>query len=152
MQGAILMPETHQVFVSFSRPDVATAGAVMASLEHAGTRVWTDSAIRPGEDFVEAIERGMSGSDVYLLIISPEFLISEFCIYELGFALKQQRSGAATIIPVVIGATDEALLPAYLRKFHVIDGRGLRAEQIVAKVLDRLRHPQEPVPRQFANA
>ncbi len=145
------MPEAHQIFVSYSRADRDTAREVSDRLAQAGLRVWTDSAIRPGEDFVEAIERGLRDSDVYLLFVSPQFVSSEFSMYELGFALKQQRSGA-TIIPVAIGDTDVRVLPSYLRKFHVIDGRGLQAEQIAGKVLDRLSNPQAPEPRQHAAA
>jgi len=146
------MPEAHQIFISHSQQDRETVEAVMNSLGRAGVQVWADSAIRLGEDFVEAIERGMHESDVYLLIVSPQFLSSEFCMYELGFALKEQRSGAATIIPVVIGDTDVRVLPSYLRKFHVIDGRELQAEQIAGKILDRLTNPQAPVPRQHVAA
>ena len=141
------MPDTHRIFVSYSDADKETARDVSDRLAQAGARVRTDKAIRPGEDWIEVIERGLRDSDIYLLLVSPQFVSSEICLYEVGFALKGQRAGA-TIIPVAIGDTDMRGLPPYLRKFHVIDGRGVPADQIAGKVLDRLSNPQAPVPRQ----
>jgi hypothetical protein len=146
------MSESRQFFVSYSRRDVAIAGSVMAELEHAGTHVWTDSGIKAGEDWVDAIERGMTSSDVILVIVSSAFLHSQFCMYELGFALQQQRAGAATIVPVAVSDTAEPLPASLSGKFPVIDGRGLRAEQIVGKVLDRLRNPPAPPALERAEA
>jgi hypothetical protein len=145
------MPESGQMFVSYSDTDQAIAHVVVDRLTQAGVPVWTDSAIRLGEDFVEAIERGLRSSDVYLLLISPQFMSSEFCLYELGFALKGQRAGA-TIIPVAISGTDVRVLPPYLRRFHAIDAGGLAPEQIAGKVLDRLSNPQGPTARQHVAA
>ena len=49
---------------------------------------------------------------------------------------------------MAIGDTDLRVLSPYLRKFHVIDGRGLGAEQIAGKVLDRLSSPMAPLLRE----
>ncbi len=152
MPETVQWPEARQVFVSYSRGDVAVAGSVMAELERVGTLVWTDSAVQAGEDWVGAIERGMAGSDVYLLILSPAFLSSEFCLYELGFALRQQKAGEATIIPIMVRDIDTDSAPALLRKLQIVDGRGLRADQIVGKVLEVLGQKRLPRPLEFSQA
>ena len=146
------MAEAHKVFISHSGRDKHIVELATTALRRAGVPIWTDSAIRLGEDFIDATERGMRDSDVFVLIVSPDFLTSELCMYELGFALKAQRDEAAVVIPVAIGEIDVRVLPSYLRKFQVIDGRGLQADQIAGKVLDRLNEPQAPTPRQHAAA
>jgi hypothetical protein len=140
------------MFVSYASADKVAARGIADDLAHAGTPIWSDSAIRFGEDFVDAKERGLLGSDSYLLLVSPDYMNSEFCMYELGFALKQQRAAGATIIPVAIGDTDVRFLPSFVRKFDVIDGRGVPAARIAGQVLDRLRNPLVPTPRHKAAA
>ena len=152
------MSDAHRIFLSYAHSDAPAVRRIATALEgfaRAGIgdwQVWDDDAVRLGEDWVDVLERGMRDSDVYVLVVSPQFLSSEFCMYELGFALKEQRNRAATIIPIAIDETDVRVLPSYLRKFHVIDGRGLQAEQIAERVLERLGNPQAPVPRQHAVA
>jgi len=65
--------------------------------------VWDDKEIDAGADWKYKIFKNLSEADIILLLISPDFINSEFCYTkELDFALKQQVDGESTIIPVII--------------------------------------------------
>jgi hypothetical protein len=147
MQEAVQMPKKHQVFLSFAHSDKADAAAISAAIERAGARVWTaDLELRPGEDFLNAVERGIAECDTYVLMLTPEFLRSAWCMYELGFLLSEQKSNGAAVIPILGGDTAAKSLPTVLRKFPVIDGSRMAATEIAGEVLDQLRRSAHQMP------
>jgi TIR domain/Trypsin-like peptidase domain len=64
---------------------------------------WQDRMIGAGEEWREAIRNQLDQADVILLLISPDFLASDF-IYEeeLATALKRHERGSARVVPIIL--------------------------------------------------
>jgi formylglycine-generating enzyme required for sulfatase activity len=81
-------PERRHVFISYSHADrvwVERIRQVMAPLLRAGglqVRLWDDSQIQPGDRWLEEIEAALASARVALLLVSAEFLASEFVMHE----------------------------------------------------------------------
>ncbi len=61
----------HDVFISYSSHDKATADAVCAVMEHRGIRCWmAPRDVQPGQDWATSIIQAINGAKVFLLIFS----------------------------------------------------------------------------------
>lgn len=68
---------------------------------------WHDRNIFPGEDINNAISAHLEGADIVLLLVSPDFLASEYCWgIELARAMKLHEAGRAAVIPVILRPCD----------------------------------------------
>jgi TIR domain len=93
-----------QVFISHSaEPDGAFAQQLASDLEQAGLPVWmAPQSIQKGESFPTAIDRGLSGSSYFLLVLSPASLGSPWVKNEIAAALEMEAAGRVQIIPLVV--------------------------------------------------
>lgn len=108
------MKHPPSVFISHSMSDAGTADEIRRSLMARGFDVWSDATIRFGESWQEQIETAITNADVFVLVVSPEFLQSRYALFELGIAYSRAREGTAVIIPVVVR---DAQVPAFLQQF-----------------------------------
>lgn len=67
-----------QIFISYKRSDEEFALKVYSSLvQRIDATIWLDVvSIRAGEDWSDAIQNGLSASDVLLLIVTPDSMAS----------------------------------------------------------------------------
>jgi hypothetical protein len=73
---------------------------------------WHDRRITVGEEFGAAIDGHIDTSDVILLLISPDFIASDYCYErEMKRALERQDRGEAKVIPVILRPCDWHDLP-----------------------------------------
>ncbi|TXT20660.1 MAG: hypothetical protein FD134_2863 [Gallionellaceae bacterium] len=100
-----------RVFVSYSHQDEL----YLAELEKHLTTLkreklistWHDRKIVPGQEWEKAIDGALQDSDVYVFLISPDFVASEYCIEkEVSVALEKHNSGQAIAIPIVVRSVD----------------------------------------------
>jgi hypothetical protein len=57
----------------------------------------------PGAEFGNAIDENLDSSDIILLLISPDFMASEYCYEkEMKRALARHAKGEARVIPVPV--------------------------------------------------
>ncbi len=64
---------------------------------------WSDRKILPGTEWASEIQAAMERAGIILLLISSDFLASEYCYnIELPFALKRHQAGSAIVIPVLL--------------------------------------------------
>jgi hypothetical protein len=73
---------------------------------------WHDRRIIAGEDFGDAIDQHIDTADVILLLVSPDFIASDYCYErEMKRALEKHERGEARIIPVILRPCDWHDLP-----------------------------------------
>jgi hypothetical protein len=73
---------------------------------------WHDRRIIAGEEFGAAIDSHIETADVILLLISPDFIASDYCYErEMKRALERHQRGDARVIPVILRPCDWHDLP-----------------------------------------
>lgn len=100
-------PDT--IFVSYAREDSVWLNELLDTLSPAVRRgelkIWHDREVQPGESWREMIERAIAKSRVAVLLVTRNFLASDFIMDdELPLILKRAREGALRIIWVPVGA------------------------------------------------
>jgi internalin A len=68
---------------------------------------WYDHDIDPGDEWAEEISRKLNAADIVLLLISADFVDSNYCYdTELAEAMKKHEAGKARVIPVIVRPTN----------------------------------------------
>jgi len=96
-----------QVFCSYSHRDRELRNELAKYLQLLQDslliQAWHDGEISAGQDWRREIDDHLAGADVILLLVSIDFLDSEFVRkYELPAALERHRNGTALVIPVLL--------------------------------------------------
>lgn len=89
------------IFLSYSHKDQRFADELLRHLEphlRGDISVWTDQRIRPGKKWRDEIERALSRSKIILLLVSPDYLASDFIAdEELPYILSKAHRGDAPV-------------------------------------------------------
>ena len=73
---------------------------------------WHDRKLAAGSDFNKSIDRYLNSADLILLLISPDFLGSEYCYRkEMMRALERHKNGECRVIPVILRPSDWGKAP-----------------------------------------
>jgi hypothetical protein len=68
---------------------------------------WHDRRIGAGEEFAGAIEQHVETDDIILLLVSADFIASDYCYdIEMKRAMERHAAGEAIVIPVILRACD----------------------------------------------
>jgi hypothetical protein len=129
------MSDLPVLFLSYAQCDRSLAFELAAALETRGARVLADWAIRPGEDWIERTESMLAECDVFVPLVTPDFLVSQFSIYELGFVLRQAATGSTIILPVTLGDVSLSRLTGGLARFQALEGRGKPVSDIAMRLI-----------------
>ncbi|MFO8035929.1 MAG: TIR domain-containing protein [Anaerolineales bacterium] len=87
------------IFLSYSREDIAFARRLHAGLREAGLETWVDwQDIPPSTDWLEEIYEAIEKSDVFIFIISSDSVDSEVCSKEVAHAVRNNKR----LIPIVL--------------------------------------------------
>mgnify|MGYP002508438085 CR=1 FL=1 len=86
-----------KVFVSHSSKDAEIAKALSFFFKNMSMDIdmfcsSISGSINQGEDFVQCIERGLNNSDVFIPLISKNYIESKYCLIELGYAYSKSTS------------------------------------------------------------
>lgn len=126
-----------KIFISYSSKDRLPVERLAEKLKAEGLDVWTDREILPGEDWQRAIETALDEASVFLFILSRNALESPWQQLEFGMALRSAvGQSKKTVIPVLLGGTDRAALPLFLRNHQTIEidpGEEERAVELIAQ-------------------
>lgn len=92
-----------QVFISYSRKDIAVARRLAGDLERAGFEVWWDiSDLKGGDDWVRFIPAAIETSQYFVVLLSPHSIQSEWVVKEYSYALRLRKK----VVPAMIRACD----------------------------------------------
>lgn len=100
-----------KVFFSYSHRDESLRDELekhLSILKRQGfIEAWHDRRITAGEELAHEIDRNLEVSDVVLLLISADFLASDYCYdIEMTRALERHEAGEARVIPVILRPCD----------------------------------------------
>ena len=109
---------------------------------------WHDRKIRAGEEWGKAIARELKTADIILLLVSIDFINSEYCYdIELERAMERHAAGDAVVIPIILRSclwqqTPFASLQALPKDARAVSLWGDRDEAFV-NVVDGIRQVAE---------
>ena len=127
------MRKPDQVFLSYAYADHAGAAKVAAGLSDAGMKVWSDMRLTADRNWVAAIEHAILESDVFVPLITPDYMSSEWVLYELGFIIGEHRARNAPVVPVLFRPSP---IPPILRPFRLFDASRQPLEQAIPAIVD----------------
>lgn len=96
-----------RIFCSYSHKDEFSRKALEVHLKLLQRRrlieSWDDRKLEAGDDWKETISDNLDGADIVILLVSPDFIASDYC-YELEMrrALERHETGAARVIPIIV--------------------------------------------------
>ncbi len=101
-----------EVFVSYSHKDDELRAQLETSLvmlrRRGVVRQWSDRRISPGQEWDRQIDEHLESADIILLLISPDFLASNYCYdIEVTRAMQRHEAREARVIPVILRFTDD---------------------------------------------
>ena len=117
-----------RVFISYSHRDQAALDRLhthLAPLLSEGLiDTWYDRQILAGGGIDAEIDRELESCDLFLLLVSPDFLASDYCVNrEMGRALERHREDAARVVPIIVEPCDWLSLPLHELKALPRDGK-----------------------------
>jgi hypothetical protein len=104
------------VFFSYSHADEALRDQLekqLALLKRQGViDTWHDRRIGAGSEFAKEIDEHVNSDDIILLLVSPDFLDSDYCYErEMQRALERHEAREAVVIPVILRPCDWTAAP-----------------------------------------
>ena len=98
----IFIGKTLRIFISYSHRDKRIAGAIKNVFNHYGIEAFlAHEDIQVGKEWRDTILSNLKQFDVFVAILSKNFLESEWTNQEVGFAICK----GTTIIPISIDGT-----------------------------------------------
>ncbi len=98
-----------RVFVSYSHKDEAMRAKFsshLSELKKQGADVWFDGDLHPGDAIDSSIARKLREADVFVALLSPDYLSSAYCQREYNRAMRRRGLGTIKIVGVVVRPCD----------------------------------------------
>jgi formylglycine-generating enzyme required for sulfatase activity len=113
--------DPRQVFISHATADAEFAHQLADDLRAEGWRIWiAPESIRPGEKWVEAIERGLETSGVFVVALTPAAVASKWVKTETNAAIDLHQQDEIRFLSLDVA---ECRLTALWRQFQYITFR-----------------------------
>lgn len=110
--------ELATLFISYSRKDDEFAHRLSDDLRTAGYSVWVDvSGLRGGQEWAREIDKAIRTCDVFVLVISPDSMTSEWVSKETLLAISLKK----LIVPIMWRETER---PVHLVDIQYVDFQG----------------------------
>ncbi len=100
-------PDGNKIFISYSHKDKEFLNRLMVHLkplERTGEiEAWADTKIKAGDDWENEIETALNAAKIAVLLVSADFLASDFIVNdELPPLLEGAKSKGTLILPVIL--------------------------------------------------
>ena len=94
--------DLRQIFISHAHQDVQFARRLAIDLRTSGWKTWmAPDNIRPGEKWVEAINRGLMESGIFVLVMTPRAVASRWVQMETNVAIGMEHRGDIRLLPIM---------------------------------------------------
>ena len=114
---------------------------------------WSDRKIGAGTEWSEAIKTHLDTSHIILLLVSPDFMVSDYCYdVEVKRAMERHNAGEARVIPIILRqvywegalfgelqALPKDAEPVLSSKWHSLDEAFFNVAQGIRRVVEELR-------------
>jgi len=121
----------YKVFLSYSHKDQEIANSLTKAFDQYKISYQADQQLRAGENWMEEIERALQEASVFVLLLSPDFVSSDWAMFEIGHAISRHKKDKAAIIPVIIR---DSIVPDVLRSYLWLDARLMKPESIAQEL------------------
>jgi hypothetical protein len=117
-----------QAFISYSHRDEKSLDRLHTHLallrREKLIATWYDRNILAGSNFDRDIATRLKDSDLFLALLSPDFLASDYCYEkEMDVALKRHEEGSLRVVPIVLEPCDWKSSPLGRLKALPKDGK-----------------------------
>ncbi|MDX0712503.1 TIR domain-containing protein [Sinorhizobium medicae] len=120
------------IFISYSNRDREYVKILANMLREHGQIVRSDLDLVAGTDWRAQLTEGLTGADVFIVILSENSLQSAYPMAELGRALAMAETGAMLIIPILI---DESPIPTLLQDVLVLRASNRAPESYFPEIM-----------------
>lgn len=132
------------IFISYSRRDKAFVRALFSALSKFNRTVWIDwEDIAPAVNWEQSIYKGIENGNKFIFVISPDSIISPYCLDEINYAIKHDKQ----LVPVLCRDTNLEQLHPEVAKFQIISFCGessfeFALEKLLEAIDTDLEHAQ----------
>lgn len=131
---------TRLLFLSHTHTEQAFAARLSSQLRKHGISVWAPSdAIRPGSRWASQIDSALNEAGIFVALVSPEYLRSQWCMFELGAAIGKSWEQRHFVVPVLLRGSRTTAKRGPLAQFHFLDARHRSPEQVTSSLLPLIR-------------
>jgi len=100
-----------KTFIAYSKKDFSALSEIIKHLSSLKRRelitIWHDADIEAGKDWDKEITHYLQNADLILLLISPNFIASDYCYeFELKNAIKRHENREAIVVPIILSYCD----------------------------------------------
>lgn len=100
-----------KLFISYSNVDepfMCELEVQLVSMQrNKEIEIWSNRMIKPGEDWDKIIKSELLDADIILLLVSPDFIASEYCYdIEVKAAIEMHNQSVVKVLPVIIRHCD----------------------------------------------
>jgi hypothetical protein len=100
-----------RAFISYAHADEAAKDRLMKHLsvlrDEGAIDDWHDREILPGEVIDDAISEQLESRDLFIAMVSPDFLASDYIKHkEMGRAFERYESGEMLVVPIIVEECD----------------------------------------------
>lgn len=100
-----------ELFFSYSHADEGLRNELekhLSQMKREGLiSTWHDRRLLAGSDFDSEIDHHIHSADVILLLVSPDFLNSDYCyLKEMDLALQRHKKGETHVVPIIARPCD----------------------------------------------
>jgi hypothetical protein len=114
-------------FISYAHEDYGSFSEFKIHLRaierEFGFQFWADHRIAAGYDWTTEIDTALTKADVCVMLVSPQFIASDY-IYDKEIpAIKRRRSTGALVVPVILRECSWPMLAGVLQAVPTSVGR-----------------------------
>jgi hypothetical protein len=128
-----------KIFLSYAEEDSAIAKRLADHLKQAGIELydWQDPSQR-GKEFIPEIEKQIIEANIFMALLSPDYLLSPWCKHERNLALRRYEHQKDVVILVARTRDVEYLSAGFLGGFDWLDLTETDWEKNVKTLLEKL--------------